>query len=217
MAERTLIMGNKAYSSWSLRPWLALRQLGLPFAEIVIPLDLPGTEAAILAHSPTARVPCLVDGTIRIWESLAILEYLAELVPDAELWPSDPALRAHARALAAEMHAGFAALRRHLPMNLKRQPGPRSWSPEAEQDIRRIEAAWTECRDRHPAKGPFLFGRFSAADAMFAPVATRFHVYAVPLSSPAAAYRDAILDLPAMRDWTAAAKAEPWVIRYPRP
>jgi glutathione S-transferase len=223
MSERTLIIANKAYSGWSLRPWLALRHTGLAFAEVVIPLNRPETRAEILAHSPSGKVPCLVEGAVVTWDSLAILEYLAERAPEAELWPRDRALRALARSLAAEMHSGFAALRRHLPMDLKREPGLVSWPEEAEQDIRRVEAAWVDCRARAQAqaqaqaKGPFLFGRFSALDAMFAPVATRFHTYAVPLSAPAAAYRDAILEMPAMRDWTAAAKAEPWVHQYLKP
>lgn len=213
MARLTLVVGNKAYSSWSLRPWLALKHAGVAFDEIVIPLDQPETKTRILAHSPSGRVPCLIDGDLQISESLAICEYAAELRPDAELWPKDRAARALARAVAAEMHAGFAKLRQHLPMDLKRAPGPRPLTSEVEAEVRRIIEIWTECRRRHGTGRPFLFGRFGNADAMFAPVVTRFHTYAVPLDGAAAAYRDAVLALPAIKDWTAAAKAEPWSVR----
>jgi glutathione S-transferase len=213
MARLTLVLGNKAYSSWSLRPWLALKHTGVRFDEIVIPLDQPETKARILAHSPGGRVPCLIDGDLNIPESLAICEYAAELDPAAGLWPQDRLARALARAAAAEMHAGFAKLRQHLPMDLKRAPGPRALTPEVEAEVRRIIEIWTECRRRYGAGGAFLFGRFGNADAMFAPVVTRFATYAVPLDAEAAAYRDAVLALPAMRDWTAAAKAEPWSVR----
>ncbi len=217
MGERTLIIGNKAYSSWSLRAWLALMQTGLAFDEVVIPLDRPESAAALAAHSPSRRVPLLVDGPIRLWETLAIIEHLAELAPEAGLWPRDRARRAHARAISAEMHSGFALLRRHLPMDLKRAPDPRGYPEAVAEEIGRVEAIWTDCREHKPEGGPFLFGAFSAADAMFAPVVTRFVSYAVPLSPRCADYRDAVLAHPPMRAWTKAARAEPWVIEYPKP
>ena len=217
MAARRLVIGNKAYSSWSLRGWLALKQSGLSFEEILIPLDRPESAAALAKHSPSRRVPVLIDGPLRIWETIAIIEHLAEAVPEAGLWPQDRARRAHARALSAEMHSGFAALRRHLPMDLKRKPEPRTYPEDVAADIRRIEAIWAECLARKPQGGPFLFGAFGAADAMFAPVVTRFRSYAVPISKASADYCDAVFAHPPMREWVAAALAEPWVIEYPKP
>lgn len=217
MGERTLIIGNKAYSSWSLRAWLALTQTGLAFDEVVIPLDRPESAAALAAHSPSRRVPVLVDGPVRLWETIAIIEYLAELAPEAGLWPRERARRAYARAVSAEMHSGFALLRGHLPMDLKRTPRPRAYPDPVGEEVRRVEAIWTESRAHKPEGGPFLFGAFSAADAMFAPVVTRFVSYAVPLSPICADYCDAVLAHPPMRAWTEAARAEPWVIEYPRP
>jgi glutathione S-transferase len=154
----------------------------------------------------------LVDGSVNVWESLAILEYLAERFPDARLWPADPAGRAHARAIAAEMHAGFVPLRRYLPMNMWRPVKPRELTPEVQANVRRIEAMWTECRERHGAGGPFLFGRFGAADAMYAPVVARFHTYAVEVGATAQAYAEAVRSLPAWKEWETAALKEPWVL-----
>ena len=208
MAELTLIIGNKAFSSWSLRPWIGLKQIGLPFREVQILLRRPETKAEILKHSPSGKIPCLIDGAVSIWDSLAILEYLNELKPEARLWPADRAARAFARAISAEMHSGFTALRQHLGMDLKREPAPGTWPAEAAADVERVQAVWAECRTRHGAGGPFLFGHFTAADAMYAPVVTRFHRYAVRLDPVLAAYRDAVLALPAMREWTAAAQRE---------
>jgi glutathione S-transferase len=217
LAGASLVIGNKAYSSWSLRAWIALKQVGLGFEEILVPLDRPESAAALRAHSPSGRVPCLAHGLFRVWDSLAIIETVAEAPIGAALWPRDRALRAHARAIAAEMHSGFANLRRHLPMDLKRKPEPRAYPEEVAAEIARIEAIWAECLAAKPTGGPFLFGAFSAADAMFAPVATRFRTYAVPVSAASRAYCDAIFAHPPMQEWVAAALDEPWVIEYPRP
>jgi glutathione S-transferase len=212
MSERTLILGNKAYSSWSLRPWLALKQAGLPFAETVIQLRQPDTRAQILAHSPTGKVPCLIDGDRVIWDSLAICEYIAELAPAAALWPEDSYARAVARSASAEMHSGFVALRNAMSMDLKADRSGQGLNPDSAADIARVQALWADCRARFGQGGPFLFGRFSVADAMYAPVVTRFVTYGVAVDDTARAYMDAVLNLPAMREWTVAAKAEPWVL-----
>ena len=208
MAEPTLVIGDKALSSWSLRPWLALKQIGLPFREVLVLLRRPETKTEILKHSPSGKVPCLIDGAVNVWDSLAIIEYVNEVKPEARLWPTDRAARAHARAICAEMHSGFVALRQHLPMDLKREPTPGTWPAEAAADIERVQTIWAECRTRFGAGGSFLFGHLTAADAMYAPVVTRFHRYGVRLDPVLAAYRDAVLALPAMQEWTAAAQKE---------
>jgi glutathione S-transferase len=208
----TLLIGNKNYSSWSLRPWIAMKVAGIPFAETVIPLYEPGSRERVLAVAPTGKVPALVDGDVHVWESLAILEYLADRFPDAPLWPADIRLRAHARAVAAEMHAGFAALRRHCPMNMRRKPKARDLTPEIVADVRRIDALWNDCRSRFGTGGPFLFGRFGAADAMYAPVVSRFHTYALEVGAPARRYMEAVMGLPAWAEWRTAALEEPWVM-----
>jgi glutathione S-transferase len=207
-----LILGNKNYSSWSLRPWLAMRQAGLTFEEEVIPLYEPGSRERILRYSPTGKVPVLIDGDMTIWESLAILDHLAERFPKIELWPSDPKARAHARAVSAEMHAGFGPLRRHCPMNMRRVGKRRELTAEVDADVRRIEAIWTECRARFGQGGPFLFGRFSAADAMYAPVVSRFASYAIGVGAACEAYMAAMMALPAWEEWRAAGVAEPWIM-----
>jgi glutathione S-transferase len=212
VAAFTLVVGNKNYSSWSLRPWLAMRHAGIAFNEVVIPLYQQGSKAALLAYSPAGRVPVLVHGDRAIWDSLAILEYLAETVPDAALWPQDPAARALARCVSAEMHAGFAALRAGLSMNLREHLPGRRRSDAVAADIARVTAIWRDCRARFGEAGPFLFGRFSIADAMYAPVATRFRTYAVELDPVSRTYADTILALPAFLEWQAAAREEPWVI-----
>ncbi len=212
MTELTLLMGNKAYSSWSLRPWLALKQAGLPFGEIVVPLRQPDTAARILAHSPSGRLPCLLDGDRTVWDSLAICEYVAELAPAAGLWPADPHARAVARSVSAEMHSGFTALRYSMSMDLKRDRSGEGMTPETAADIARIEALWADTRARFGSAGPFLFGAFTIADAMYAPVVTRFATYGVAVGAESRAYMDAVLALPAMQDWTADARAEPWVL-----
>jgi len=193
-----LVIGNKNYSSWSLRPWVAMKVLGIDFQEKRIPLYGPGAKEEILLESPAGKVPILVDGATRVWDSLAILEYLAEKHP--QMWPSGREARAHARAIAAEMHAGFPNLRNHMSMNVrKRYPG-KGRTPEVLAEVKRINAIWSE------AKGPFLFGAFSAADAMYAPVVFRFRTYEVAVDNRA--YYDAMLALPAMKEWSAAAERE---------
>ena len=208
----TLVIGNKAYSSWSLRPWLAMTHLGIAFEETVIPMHRPETKAAMLANSPAGKVPVLKDGEVTVWETLAILEYLNETYANGALWPAQRAARAHARAIANEMHAGFSALRNHLPMNVRRKVAPLALTPACAADIARIDSMWQDARGRWGGAGPFLFGAFSAADAMYAPVVNRIHHYAVPVSATARAYVDAIRALPAMQRWIADAAAEPWVI-----
>ena len=208
-----LVIGNKNYSSWSMRPWIALKVAQIPFAETVIPIYRPDSKDKLLAYSPAGRVPILLDGDVRVWESLAIFEYLAETFPDAALWPKAPAARAHARAIANEMHAGFLPLRRHLPMNVWRPAQMRPLTPEAAANVTRIDAMWSDCRARFGQGGPFLFGRFSAADAMYAPVVSRFHTYAVDVGPVARAYMDAVMALPAWKEWVAGALAEPWVLQ----
>jgi glutathione S-transferase len=207
MARPLLVVGNKNYSSWSLRPWLALRMAGVDFEEVVIPLYVPGAKEAILRHSPAGHVPVLRDGAVTVWDSLAICEYAAELAPDAGLWPAAPAARAHARSISAEMHAGFSALRHALPMNLRarvRLP----LAPAVRADIDRVVAIWEDCRARSGAGGPFLFGAFTIADAMYAPVVTRFHSYGVALPPASQAYADAVRALAPMREWAEAGLAE---------
>ena len=206
MSEPTLVIGNKNYSSWSLRPWLAMKVAGIPFAEHRIPLYGPGSKDQILVYSPAGKVPCLADGDLRVWDSLSICEYLAEKHPG--LWPQDPAARALARSVSAEMHSGFANLRAKMSMNIrKRYPGL-GRTPESMADVARIVSLWSDCRARYGKGGPFLFGAFSIADAMYAPVVLRFRTFEVELPADCRAYSDAVLALPAMQDWIAAAMAE---------
>lgn len=205
--SRTLYIGDRWLSSWSLRPYLALAHAGLDFDCVEIALDRPDTAAQIARVSPSGRVPVLHDGARVIWDSLAICEYAAELAPAASLWPADPGARAHARAVACEMHAGFAALRRDLPHSLGGPlPGAPGLTAESEADVQRILAIWDACRAAVPdGAGPFLFGSFSIADAMYAPVVNRFAAYGVSLEGTAAAYAAAIAALPAMQRWRAEA------------
>ena len=205
MSVPILVIGNKNYSSWSLRPWIAMKVLGLEFQELRIPLYGPASSEEIRRYSPTGKVPCLVAGTARIWDSLAILEYLAERHP---LWPEDPDARAVARSVSAEMHSGFAALRQHMSMNVRRRYPGKGRTPESMADVARVLALWTDCRERFGLGGDFLFGAFSAADAMYAPVVLRFRTYEVELPPACRAYADAMLELPAMREWIAAAERE---------
>ena len=207
-----LIIGNKNYSSWSFRPWIAMKAAGIAFDETVISLDAEDFKAHVAPVSGTGKVPVLIDSDVRVWESLAILEYLAEKFPNAGLWPADAVARAHARAIANEMHAGFLPLRRHLPMNMWRPVIKRELTPEAAANVARIEAIWNECRTRFGKGGPFLFGRFGAADAMYAPVVARLHTYAVAVGAGTRAYMDAVMALLAWREWHAAAVKEPWVL-----
>jgi glutathione S-transferase len=210
-----LVLANKAYSSWSLRPWILLAQLKIPFEEVVIALDQQDTREAMLKYAPTGKCPSLQDGKIVVWESLAIIEYLAEAFPGKTVWPNGKAARAHARSLASEMHAGFLALRQGCPTNFRRPVKAIALSDEVRADVARIEAAWAHARAAFGRGGPFLFGRFSAADAMFAPVVNRFHVYDIPVSKPTRDYMEAIMALPAWKAWIADAHAEPWrIARY---
>ncbi len=208
MVKRTLVVGSKNFSSWSLRPWLALRRAGIEFAEIVVALRRPETKAEIARYSPSGRVPVLLDDGLAIWDSLAICEYAAELAPQARLWPAEAGARAMARAASAEMHSGFAELRQRLPMEIAARHATPPSSPELDADIARVLALWHDCRARHGAGGPFLFGQFSIADAMYAPVATRFVTYGVALPAIARAYVESMVALPEMREWTEAAARE---------
>jgi glutathione S-transferase len=204
----TLILGNKNYSSWSLRPYVALKHTGAPFEEKVIPLDQPTTAAEIAKYSPSGRVPVLLDGDTRIWDSLAICEYLNERYPQAKLWPQDAAVRATARSLSAEMHSGFQALRETFPMKFKQSVRVDPVPAAAQKDIDRIRTLWTDCRRRFGSGGPFLFGAFSIADAMYAPVVSRFRTYGISLEGAAADYAAAVWKLPSMQEWQAGAEAE---------
>jgi glutathione S-transferase len=208
----TLVIGNKNYSSWSLRPWIAMKVAGIPFAEEVISLDATDFHERVRKISGTGKVPALADGETHVWESLAILEYLAEKYPQARLWPAEPPARAHARSIAAEMHAGFTPLRRHYPMNVWRPMKRREPVAEVVDHVRRIDTMWTDCRTRFGEGGPFLFGAFGAADAMYAPVVSRFRTYEVDVSPVARAYMAAVMALPAWAEWYAAALQEPWVL-----
>jgi glutathione S-transferase len=211
--SRTLVIGNRNYSSWSLRAWLALKSAGVAFEELRIPLDQPQTKAEILRHSPSGRVPCLIDGPRVVWDSLAICETANELV-GGRLWPTDADARAHARAVTAEMHSGFAALRTHLPMHIRSRLPEKGAAArrrdDVAADIERICAIWSECLAR--SGGPLLYGSFCIADAFYAPVVTRFATYGVTLPPPLAAFAQALVELPAMRAWTDAAYAEPEVL-----
>jgi glutathione S-transferase len=193
-----LVIGNYNYSSWSLRAWLALKVFAFPFDVVRIPLYGPGAKDELLKHSPAGKVPILKDGDAVVWDSLAILEYLAEKNP--RVWPADPRERARARSISAEMHSGFPSLRNHMSMNVRRRYPGKGRTPEVLAEIRRIDQIWSQ------AKGPFLFGPFSAADAMYAPVALRFRTYEVQVSNRA--YLEAVLALPAMQEWIAAAERE---------
>ncbi|MEK7737790.1 MAG: glutathione S-transferase family protein [Pseudomonadota bacterium] len=208
-----LYIGNKNYSSWSLRPWLLLRHFGIPFVERNVQVAGSGAHAGHRQYSDNGLVPCLHDGDFRVWDSLAIAEYLAERHPG--LWPDDPQARARARCVSAEMHSGFAKMRQALPMNVKLRLRGRSAEPEVQANIDRIVEIWDEARSRFAGGGgPWLYGGFSIADAMFAPVVWRFHAYAVPLPETAARYRDAMLAHPEMRAWEAGALAETVALPY---
>jgi glutathione S-transferase len=212
MADITIYLGNKNYSSWSLRPWLALKQTAAAFTEELIPLSEAATRSTILRYSPSGRVPALKHNGLTVWDSLAICEYLAEAFPKVHLWPKDKAARAVARAVSAEMHSGFAALRNHLPMNMRSSFPNRGVTPDVQADINRVTAIWRDCRKRFGEGGPFLFGGFTNADAMYAPVVSRFRTYKVELEAQAQAYADAVWALPALQEWLTAAKNEPMII-----
>ena len=203
-----LVVGNKNYSSWSMRPWLLLKQLEIPFEEEALSFNDPRFKERVLRYSPAGKVPVLVDGDLAIWDSLAIVEYLAERFPDRGIWPADQRARAHARSICAEMHTGFGALRSQLPMNCELRL---HWMPldiHARRDVARIVALWTDCRTRFGQSGPYLFGKFSAADAYFAPVVRRFVGFDVELPQEAATYVATIDALAAMQAWVKAALDE---------
>lgn len=205
----TLVIGNKNYSSWSLRPWLLMKHAGLDFREIVVPLYRPDSPQAVRQYSPTGKVPALLDGELLVWDSLAVCEHIAEKTGFG--WPKQPAARALARSVSAEMHSGFQDLREQCPMNCrarKRIPT----TPQLTRDVQRVQAIWRECRERFGAAGPWLFGSFSIADAMYTPVALRFNTYGIELPADAAAYVTTVTGDRHVADWLRAAQAEPWVI-----
>jgi glutathione S-transferase len=209
----TLVVGTKQYSSWSLRPWLAMRQAGIGFEEVLVDLRQASTTPEILKHSRTGLVPILKHGELAVWDSLAIAEYLNEQHPEANLWPADREARAHARSVSAEMHSGFRELRMALSMEFTARGLKAEINEGCAKDIRRIVRIWQDARAANASRGPFLFGAFTIADAMFAPVASRFTSYILDLKDygddgSAAAFRDHMMALPAMREW--AAGCEPW-------
>lgn len=210
MTKLTLYVGNKNYSSWSLRPWLALEACGIPFEDVVIPFDFSAGNPKFKEISPTGRVPVLHHGDIRVWESLAIIEYAAELFPEAGLWPEDAAERAVARSYSMEMLSGFRALRNACPMNIRREKRAIDLPDGVMDDVERIETIWREAVAR--SGGPFLFGRFTAADAMFAPVVSRFEVYDLTRKQSSLEYMDAVKTHPAFRKWQEAALNESWIV-----
>lgn len=226
-----LYVANKLYSSWSLRPWILMTALDIPFEETVIPMYFPDSKGRMLDVSPTGKMPVLIvppaempsEGSVggscggahqAIWESLAIMEFLHERFPDKGVWPKVPAARAHARAISSEMHAGFQALRQMCPMNLAKRFAPRDLSSDVADNLRRLEGMWLDCRRRFGGGRPFLFGDFSAADAMYAPVVSRLDTYQVPVTSETRRYMDAVLTHPAFVKWRDAALNEPWVIDH---
>ncbi len=212
MSKPVLVIGNKNYSSWSLRPWLLLRQAKIDFEEIRINLGAPDVREQIQHYSPSGRVPVLIDDAVTVWDSLAICEYLAERHPHDQLWPSGIEARAVARAVSAEMHSGFTSLRENMTLNCRKLLPGKGRAPGVAEDIARITASWTDCRQRFGQGGDFLFGHFSIADAMYAPVALRFRTYAVELDMVSAAYAQTLLQLPAVQEWVTQAGAETEVL-----
>lgn len=210
MSDLILYIGNKNYSSWSLRPWIAMEAAGVPFTDEVIPFDFPAGNPKFKAISPTGRVPVLHHGDVRVWESLAIIEYVAELFPDKGIWPKDAGARAEARAISMEMLSGFRALRNACPMNIRREPRAIALPDGVTDDVARIETIWKEALAR--SRGPFLFGAFSAADAMYAPVVNRFETYRLTQDDTVLAYIARVKAHPAWQKWQAAALAEPWIV-----
>lgn len=205
-----LYIGNKNYSSWSFRPWIAMKAKGIEFEEVLIPFNDEGGNPKFREFSPTGKVPTLVDGDLTVWESLAILEYLADRFPDKGFWPADQRARAIARAVANEMHGGFGGIRNECPMNMRREIRAIEVSDQVRRDVARIEQLWSDCLDRHG--GPFLFGEFSNADAMFAPVVNRLEKYDLSSSEAVLAYRKAMKSHPAWIEWEEAALKEEWIV-----
>lgn len=209
-----LALGNKLYSSWSLRAYILLKAFDIPFEETVIAMYKPDTKERMLSFGPTGKVPVLGDGEMIVWESLAIMEHIADRFPDKAIWPADLAARAHARSAASEMHAGFMGIRSSCPMNLTKRFEPKDRGEAVEADIARLETLWGEARSRFGADGPFLYGAFCAADAMYAPVVTRLDTYQIPVSEKTRAYMDAVLHHPAFLAWKADAFQEPWALPH---
>ena len=209
-----LFIGNKVYSSWSLRPWIVMKAKGIAFQETLVQLRADDTPERIGKVSPSGKVPCLVDGDVTVWESLAIMEYLAETFPDKGIWPKEPRARAHARAISSEMHAGFQALRNHCPMTITQRFKAKPLPADVQANVTRITAIWNEARTTFGANagGPFLYGEFSAADGMYAPVVSRFHTYSIAVDPVSQAYSDAVRAHPAYKAWVSEAAAEPWVL-----
>jgi glutathione S-transferase len=208
MSDLSLVIGNKNYSSWSLRPWLAMKQFGLEFNEICIPLYTPESVSKISQYSPSGKVPVLLHGSLTIWDSLAICEYLAEEYSYLNWWPKDKSVRAIARSISAEMHSGFQTLRQNMPMNCRAKLPGKGMAIGVQKDINRITTIWQECRQKFGAGGDMLFGKFTIADAMFAPVVLRFVIYDVQLDDIARNYVETILKLPALQEWIKAAETE---------
>ena len=206
--DLALIIGNKNYSSWSMRPWVALRQAGIPFREIQLWFDDTAHASGAEQHSPTGQVPVLLVEGAPVWDSLAICETAAELFPDRRLWPTAAGARAHARAICAEMHAGFRNLRGAMPMNIRSSFPGKGMNTEVQRDIQRVSSLWSECRRQFGSGGPLLFGAFSIADAYYAPVVMRFITYAPSLPPAAREYVEAVRSLPAVAEWMAAARRE---------
>lgn len=210
MVDLTLYIGNKNYSSWSFRPWIAMRHFDIPFDEELVPFDFAAGNPAFAAFSPTNRVPVLKHGDLTVWESLAILEYLADQYPEKQLWPARPDIRAQARSVSAEMLGGFSALRSECPMNMRREPAVLEISEAAKRDVARVEQIWRECIEAHG--GPYLFGDFSIADAMYAPVVNRLEIYMLAGDPVALDYMKTMKSLPAWREWELAGRQEPWIV-----
>jgi glutathione S-transferase len=213
MSDFVLYHGNKNYSSWSMRAWLALKLTGVGFEEVGFHLGEPGVREKIRRHSPTGKVPALQHGDLVIWDSMAIGEYLAEQFPEARLWPAKTTDRALARAICAEMHSGFPALRAHMPFNVRRSSPGKGRTPEVRTDIERVTAIWRGCRERLRGRdeGPFLFGRWCLADVTYAPVVSRFRTYAVKVDEVSRTYGAVVWEQEDVRAWRAAAEAESWV------
>jgi len=210
VADPVLYIGNKNYSSWSFRPWIGMRVAGIAFQEILVPFDMAAGNPAFKAFSPTGKVPVLVDDGLTVWESLAILDHVARTHPQSGLWPDDGTFRSKAMAMSAEMMSSFQALRSACPMNMRRVRQPIETTPAILADVARIQTLWSECLAE--SGGPFLFGGFSVADAMFAPVVNRLDVYAFETGPAVAAYMAAMKALPAWAEWEAAGRAEPWIV-----
>lgn len=205
-----LFIANKNYSSWSFRPWLAMKQANIPFEEVLVPFDMAAGNPEFKAFAPHGKVPTLVDDTTTVWESLAIMEYIADQFPDACLWPKDKKQRAMARAISCEMLAGFTALRGAFPMNMRRPPENHPISESVQKDIDRITHIWTECLDQND--GPFLFGGFTIADAMYAPVVSRFHTYGLTRDPKSLEYMANIRSLEHYKNWEEEGRLEPWYV-----